>query len=50
MVVLIFISLITKDFEDFFRCFSVIPVSSVVNTQFSSILQFLIGLFGFLGD
>jgi hypothetical protein len=46
-VILICISLITKDFEHFFRCFSVIQDSSVVDSQFSSIHQFLIGLFGF---
>ena len=48
-VVLICISLITKDFEHFFRCFSVIQDSSVVNSWFSSIPHFLIGLFGFFG-
>ena len=47
-VVLICISLITKDFEHFFRYFSVIQDSSVVNSLFSSIPHFLIGLFGFL--
>ena len=47
-VVLICISLITKDFEHFFRCFSGIRDSSVVNSRFSSISHFLIGLFGFL--
>jgi hypothetical protein len=46
--VLICISLITKDFEHVFRCFSAIPDSSVVNSRFSSIPHFLIGLFGFL--
>jgi hypothetical protein len=47
-VVLICISLITKDFEHFFRwCFSAIRDSSVVNSWFSSIPHFLIGLFGF---
>jgi len=45
---LICISLITKDFEHFFRCFSAIWDSSVVNSVFSSISYFLIGLFGFL--
>ena len=48
MVVLICISLITKDFEHFFRCFSGILDSSVVNFRFSSIPHFLIELFGFL--
>jgi hypothetical protein len=47
-VVLICISLITKDFEHFFKCFSAIRDSSVVNSLFSSIPHFLIGLFGFL--
>jgi hypothetical protein len=41
---LICISLMTKDFEYFFKCFS----ASVVNSLFSSIPYFLIGLFGFL--
>ena len=49
-VVLICISLITKDFEHFFRCFSAIRDSSIVNSWFSSIPHFLIGLFGFFGD
>jgi hypothetical protein len=49
-VVLICISLITKDFEHFFKCFSAIQDSSIVNSRFSSILHFLIGLFGFFGD
>jgi hypothetical protein len=47
-VVLICISLRTKDFEHFFRCFSVIRDSLVMNSWFSSIPHFLIGLFGFL--
>jgi hypothetical protein len=47
-VILICISLITRDFEHFFRCFSAIRDSSVVNSQFSSIPLFLIGLFIFL--
>jgi hypothetical protein len=46
-VILICISLITKDFEHFFRCFSFIPDSIVVNSRFSFIPHFLIGLFGF---
>jgi hypothetical protein len=41
-VILICISLITEDFEHFFRCFSAIRDSSVVNSQFSSIPHFLI--------
>jgi hypothetical protein len=45
MVVLICISLITKDFEHFFRCFWAIQDSSVVNSLLSSIPHFLIGLF-----
>jgi hypothetical protein len=44
---LICISLITKDLEHFFRCFSAIQDSSVVNFLFSSMPHFLIGLFGF---
>jgi hypothetical protein len=47
-VILICISVITEDFEHFFRCFSVIQDSSVVNSWFSSICHFLIELFGFL--
>jgi hypothetical protein len=47
-VVLVCIYLITKDFEHFFRCFSVIRDSFVVNSWFSSIPIFLSGLFGFL--
>jgi hypothetical protein len=39
-VVLIHISLISKDFEHFFRCFSAIQNSSVMNSQFSSVLHF----------
>jgi hypothetical protein len=46
-VVLICISLITNDFEYFFRCFSAICESSVMNPQISSIPNFLIGLFDF---
>jgi hypothetical protein len=42
-VVLICISLITKDFEHFVRCFTAIQYSSAVNSQFSSIPHFLIG-------
>ena len=47
-VILICITLITKDFEHFFRCFPAIKDSSVVNSLFSSIPHFLIGLFTFL--
>jgi hypothetical protein len=47
-VVLICISLMTKDVEHFFRCFSVIRYSSVENFLFSSVPNFLIGLFGSL--
>ena len=47
-VVLIFISLMTKDFEHFFKCFSALWDYSVVNSRFSSIPHFLTGLFGFL--
>jgi len=39
-VVLIFISLKTKDVEHFFSCFSVIQYSSVENSLFSSIPHF----------
>ena len=48
-VILICISLITKDFEHFFRCFSAISDSSVVNSLFNSIPHFWIGLFVFSG-
>ena len=47
-VVLICICLITKDCEHFFRCFSAIQDSSVVNSRFNSTPHFLIGLFSFL--
>jgi hypothetical protein len=39
-VVLICISLMTKDVEHFFKCFSVIPYSSVENSLFSSVCHF----------
>jgi hypothetical protein len=42
-VVLIHISLMTKDFEHFFRCFSATGDFSVVNSWFSCIPHFLIG-------
>ena len=48
-VILIYISFITKDFEHFFKWFSAIGVSLVVNSQFSHTHHFLIGLFGFFG-
>jgi hypothetical protein len=44
-VILVCISLITKDFEHFFKCFSVTQDSFVVNSQFSFIRHFFIGLF-----
>jgi hypothetical protein len=47
-VLLIWISLTTKDFEHFFKCFMAIQDSSVVNSLFSNIPYFLIGLFGIL--
>ena len=42
---LICVSLMTKDVEHFFRCFSVIWYSSGENSLFSSVPHFLIGLF-----
>ena len=39
-VVLIYISLMIKDAEHFFRCFSVIRYSSVENSLFSSVPHF----------
>jgi|UPI00000E97A0 hypothetical protein len=47
-VVLICLSLMIKDVEHFFRCFSVIWYSSVENSLFSSVPHFLMGLFDFL--
>jgi hypothetical protein len=44
---LICIPLITKDFEHFFKCFSAIWDSSVVNSLFSSIPQFWLDSFCF---
>jgi hypothetical protein len=47
-VALIYISLMIKDVEHFFRCFSAIWYSSVENSLFSSEPHFLKGLFEFL--
>jgi len=47
-VVLICMSLMTKDVEHFFKCFSAIRDSSVENSLFRSVPQFLIGLLGSL--
>ena len=48
-IILINISLITKDFYHFFMWFSTIRDSSLAFSQFSSISHVLIGLFGFFG-
>jgi hypothetical protein len=48
MVVLICISLMIKDVEHFFRCFSAIQYSSGENFLFTFLPQFLMGLFDFL--
>jgi hypothetical protein len=45
--VLIFISLMIKDLEQFFRCFSAIRYSSGENSLFSSVPHFLMGLFDY---
>jgi hypothetical protein len=47
-VLLICISLMMKDVEHFFKCFSAIQYSSVENSLFSSISLLKIGLFGSL--
>ena len=47
-VVLICISLMIKDVEHIFKCFSVIRYSSGENSLFSSDPHFLVGLFDFL--
>jgi hypothetical protein len=44
-VVLIFISVMTKDVEHLFKCFSAIQYSSVENSLFSSVPHFLLRLF-----
>jgi hypothetical protein len=48
-VILICISLITKDLEHFFRCFSGIQDYSVVNSLFSSITHFFDWVVWFFG-
>jgi hypothetical protein len=47
-IVLICISLVTKDVEHFFSCFSAIQCSSIENPSFSFVAHFLIGLFSSL--
>jgi hypothetical protein len=47
-VVLVCKSLMTKDTEHFFKCLSTIQDSSVENSVSSSVLHFLIKLFGFM--
>jgi hypothetical protein len=47
-VVLICISLMTKDVEHFFKCLSAIWYSSFENSLFSCVPHLLIGLFSFL--
>jgi hypothetical protein len=47
-VVLVCISLVTKDVKHFFRCFSAFWYSSAENSLFSSVSHFIIVLFGFL--
>jgi hypothetical protein len=46
-VILICNSMITKDFEHFFKCFLAIQYSSVVNSWFSSIPHFWMCCLGF---
>ena len=46
-VILICISLITKDLDSYFNCFFALQDSSVVNSVESRI-HYLIGMFGFL--
>jgi hypothetical protein len=48
-VVLIFISLMIKDVEHFFMCFSVIQYSSVENSLFSSVPHFFNRIIWFSG-
>jgi hypothetical protein len=47
-VFLICISLMTKECEHLFKCFSTIRDSSVVNYLFSSVPHLLVGLLGLL--
>jgi cyanate permease len=47
-VVLVCISLMIKDVEHFFRCFSSVQYSPAENSLFSSVPCFLMGLFDFL--
>jgi hypothetical protein len=47
-VLLVCVSLMTKDVKHFFRCFSAIQYFSVENSLLSSVPHFLIGLFGSL--
>jgi hypothetical protein len=47
-VVFLCISLITRDFEHFFKCFLDIPDFFVENSLFNSVTHILIGLFGLL--
>jgi hypothetical protein len=49
-IALICISLMIKDVEHFFRCFSAIQYSSVENSLFSSVPHLIIGLFDFLAS
>lgn len=47
-IILAFFSLMAKNGEHFFKCFSAIWVFSIENSLFRSVPCFLIGLFGFL--